>query len=454
MNPCVQLSHVTFSYPGCTGPALEDVSLAISPGDFIGISGASGAGKTTLAHALSGALSHHIDGNLQGSIAWDGTDGDTTTLEHVSRRVGSVLQDTDAQLLTATAEDEIAFGLENFGVAHELIEHRVDRALVALGISDLRERELDTLSGGQRQRVAIASMLALETRLLVLDEATSALDPQGARQLYQTVATLCSEQKVAAVALSSHASELAKFCTDSYHLAHGRLMKGVPRVEDPPSLVRTARTCADPVLKLEGATYLYPTGDGVRKITAQIEAGRIYAVTGPNGSGKSTLLSLMCGSHEPQRGRVERRGSSIGVLLQNPSYQMCRRSALEQVEQGLRLHGMNRSDAQTAARNALEDLGVPVTRSPFECCAATRQLIGLAEIVALAPSCAILDEPTSQLDCSQRNNVARRLADLADRGSAVVLVSHDNALIDSLADVELLMVHGALKAVRPVQGVR
>ena len=168
-NPIIELRDVSFSYGEGARAALDHVSLSISEGDFVGVIGPSGAGKSTLAAVMSGAIPHHFTGQLYGATLIDGKDTCEVTLTDISRIVGSVLQDIDAQMVASVVEDEMLFGLENFGVPHDQIEERISQTLATVGISDLREREIATLSGGQKQKVAIAAILALAPRVLVLD---------------------------------------------------------------------------------------------------------------------------------------------------------------------------------------------------------------------------------------------------------------------------------------------
>ena len=212
----IELKDVSFSYDGSVEPAgekaLDQVSLSISEGDFVGVIGPSGAGKSTLAAVMSGAIPHHFTGQLFGATFVDGRDTCDVTLTDISNVVGSVLQDIDAQMVASVVEDEMLFGLENFGVPHDQIEERIATTLETVGISDLRDREIATLSGGQKQKVAIAAILALEPRVLVLDEPTAALDPASSRLVFETLREANERLGVTVVVIEQKVALLSEYC--------------------------------------------------------------------------------------------------------------------------------------------------------------------------------------------------------------------------------------------------
>lgn len=187
METIINVDDVSFSYGTQTERALSHISLSVNKGDFIGIIGPSGAGKSTLAACLSGAVPHHYTGTFFGSVMVDGHDTCEASLTDVSQIVGSVLQDIDTQMVASVVEDEMLFGLENFGVPHDQIEQRVSETLETVGISDLRDREIATLSGRTEAKVAIAAILAMRPRVLVLDEPTAALDPASSTLVFETL---------------------------------------------------------------------------------------------------------------------------------------------------------------------------------------------------------------------------------------------------------------------------
>ena len=178
----IEIQDLTFCYRESAQPVLRDVSLSIPDGQFVGITGAAGCGKSSLTYVLNGIVPHCYPGDFYGSVRVDGLDTCESSLTDLSRLVGSVCQDIESQMVSSIVEDEILYGLENFAVPCEQIEGRIAQALDDMGIADLRYRAIAGLSGGQKQKVAIASILALNPRVLV----TSPL-----QSLIPLVATMC-----------------------------------------------------------------------------------------------------------------------------------------------------------------------------------------------------------------------------------------------------------------------
>ncbi len=162
----ITLSHVTYTYPGATRPALSDLSLELPGGEFVLVAGESGAGKSTLLRCLNGLVPHFTGGVLSGSIRVLGLDPVVASPQVMSRHVGFVFQDPETQFVMDRVEDELAFALENAAVAPQEMRVRVEETLDLLDLAPLRDRPLATLSGGEKQRVAIAAALALRPAIL------------------------------------------------------------------------------------------------------------------------------------------------------------------------------------------------------------------------------------------------------------------------------------------------
>lgn len=200
----IELQNVSYRYPGTPRQALQNVTLRIDEGEWVTVVGGNGSGKTTLAWVLSGLLSPQ-----QGIYLLRGEKVTEETLGTVRQTVGMIFQNPDDQMIQATVEDDIAFGLEVRGLPPSMIEERVAWALDRLGLEEVRHREPHRLSGGQKKRVAIAGMVVLKPKALVLDEAFAMLDPKAQQDILTLLRSLHREEGMAIIEIT-HDMEQAK----------------------------------------------------------------------------------------------------------------------------------------------------------------------------------------------------------------------------------------------------
>ena len=218
----IEINGLTFQYEGSEKPALNDITLNIEDGSFIGVIGPAGAGKTTLAFAICGIVPHSYKGDFYGSVKINGIDTVDSKLTDISRQVGIVFQDVESQIISSVVEDELLFGLESYGVPHDEIESRLSFALEKVGIPQLRNRTIASLSGGQRQKVAIASIVALRPKILVLDEPTGELDPGSSRQIFGLLRSLNQEYGMTVIVIEQKIMLLCEFAERLIVLENGR----------------------------------------------------------------------------------------------------------------------------------------------------------------------------------------------------------------------------------------
>jgi energy-coupling factor transport system ATP-binding protein len=183
MEPMIQIVDVWFRYQTENESneqwALKKINLTFRAGEYVSIIGANGSGKSTLARLLNGLLLP-----VRGEVKVGGlSTANENDLWEIRRKVGMVFQNPDNQIVATTVEDDVAFGLENLGLARSEMKERIERALKEVGLSGMNGREPHHLSGGQKQRLAIAGVLAMSPDVIVLDEATSMLDPQGKKDV-------------------------------------------------------------------------------------------------------------------------------------------------------------------------------------------------------------------------------------------------------------------------------
>jgi len=226
----IETKGLTYTYPGASRQSIADVSLKIDKGEFTLITGPSGCGKTTLCRCFNGLIPHFYQGELKGDINVAGLNIAEHPIYELAKHVGLVFQNPENQLFALSVEKDVAFGLENLGVSREEMREKVDWALQLTGIYDLRERAPHELSGGQQQRVAIASVLAMQPKVVVLDEPTSFLDPLSARRIFEVIHQLNENLGITVVLVEHRLDLTARYANHIVIMNEGKVaLDGDPR---------------------------------------------------------------------------------------------------------------------------------------------------------------------------------------------------------------------------------
>ncbi len=360
----IHLENVAFRYRAAASPALRDVTCQVAVGESVGLLGASGAGRSTLAATLNGTIPHLVRGEMRGRVLVAGEDVGARRPRDLAETIGFVFQDFEAQLFSTTVALEAAFGPENLGVPREEIVRRVEDCLRLTGLAGLHHKSPAALSGGQKQRLALASVLALAPRALVLDEPASDLDPAGRRDLMEAVALLRRDRPLTLILIDPETDALAGL-DRLMVLEEGRIvLEGAPetlwpiphRLEalgvKPFSLARLARALGlagpwadpqeaatairrsgrradpqaidrlraadarpasgEPLLEVRDLTHRYPDGTAaLQGVSLRIGRGEFVAILGQNGSGKTTLVKHLNGILKPTAGEVRLLGRGL-----------------------------------------------------------------------------------------------------------------------------------------------
>lgn len=261
--------------------ALDHVNMDICEGEFIAIIGHNGSGKSTLAKHFNGILFPE-----EGSVCIDDMyTTDAEQLQRIRHKVSMVFQNPDNQLIGATVEEDIAFGLENMRVPTEEMQTRIDRSLDAVHMTDKKRESPGNLSGGQKQKTAIAGAIAVSPKCLVLDEATAMLDPRSRKEVIQIAEELNRKQGITVILITHFMEEIAG-ADKIFVMNKGRVIaSGTPRQIF--SQVEVLESCGleiSPVMRLavrlkdEGADLKLPvltTQDLVDQIEAIYKGGNI-----------------------------------------------------------------------------------------------------------------------------------------------------------------------------------
>ena len=231
MEPIIEIKNLTHTYSAGTPferSAVEDLSLDILPGEFLGIIGHTGSGKSTLIQHLNGLLKP-----TSGEILLEGRDiwAQPKKIRQVRFQVGLVFQYPEYQLFEETVRKDIAFGPGNMGLSAEEIDRRVEEAAARVGLdASLLDASPFDLSGGQKRRVAIAGVIAMEPKVLILDEPTAGLDPRGREEILAMLRNYHESCGTTVVLVSHSMEEIARNASRIAVLKRGKvLMAGTPR---------------------------------------------------------------------------------------------------------------------------------------------------------------------------------------------------------------------------------
>ncbi len=425
----IEISHLSYTYPGATTPALDDITLVVRPGERVALVGANGSGKSTLLHYLAGLLPLQRESPLAAQPAL-------------------VFQSPDDQAVAPSVIGELAFNLEQGGWVRSPMLERLAVWASRFGLTALADRDLTRLSGGEQQTVALAAATIDQRPVLLLDEPESWLDTDGRTRL----ADALSELRTALPELIEVRVTQSQETADDYErviaLRNGRLMTdpaAIATVLCPPlptSSVSGFESPPETGWNLEGVSFSRPeTGTVFRDVTTAI-TGRIIAIDGRNGSGKTTLLRLLAGLIVPTAGQIRLRdgrrvtppGSDAYLVGQLPERQFFCDSVADELRFGLRRCGRHHDDE--ILRRVLDRVGLTVdlSRDPLSLSGGEQRRLALAIALSLQPSRLLCDEPTAALDNRGRALVAEILASTAANGTQIVIVSHD-ALMNDLADM-------------------
>ena len=492
----IELRDVSFWYSDAVRPTLKDVNLTIAEGEFVLVAGRTGAGKSTLLGTFNGLVPHFTGGHLDGTVNIDGLLTAERPPREFAHLVGMVGQDPLAGFVTDTVEEELAYGMEQLGLAPQVMRRRVEEALDLLGIAELRRRALRTLSGGQQQRVAIGSVLTMHPKVLILDEPTSALDPTAAEDVLATLSRLVHDLGTTVI-LAEHRMERVVPFSDRMIYLHGdgivedglpeEILKAAsvapPIVElgrlagwDPLAMsVREARRKAEPLREqLEGA--IRPTRPGpkgsapvltarnvlvtygrkvaVNSVDLDLHGGKVLAVMGRNGSGKSSLLWALQGSGQRDGGTVSVDGAdpkylssaaarrTVGLVPQTASDLLYLESVAQECGAADR---ESHADAGTC-RALLDRLapGIDSGKHPRDLSEGQKLALVLAVQLSAAPRILLFDEPTRGLDYTAKAAFARIIAELSADGRSIVVATHDVEFVAKVADRVIVMAEGEI----------
>ena len=504
MSSQFEIRELTFAYPGADRPQLDRVSLNIEPGSYTVLCGRSGSGKTTLLRHLKTVLTPF--GKRSGEILLDGVPLPEVPQREQAEKVGYVMQNPDDQIVTDKVWHELAFGLESLGCDQTVMRSRVAEMACYFGIQDWFHREVAILSGGQKQLLNLASIMAMHPQVLILDEPTSQLDPIAASDFLNTVRKINLELGTTVIITEHRLEDIFPYADRAVVLEQGRIVAdGAPRAIGQqlwnqrsemfvamPTPVRVFYGAGgegeSPLTVREGRKWLsqaFPRGatlrelpqelrpqpegkpalearelwfryerespDVLRGVSLQVYPGTLHAIVGGNGAGKSTALKALAGLIRPYRGKTKVLGKpldsykpgelyhgGIAMLPQDPRGLFSYTTLAQELEEMTRDRDQIREAAKLCQVEGL--LG----SHPQDLSGGEQQRAALAKVLLTDPKVLLLDEPTKGIDSFFKERLAGILAQLKQRGIAIVLVSHDVEFCARYADFVSMFFDGQI----------
>ena len=469
-------------HAGRKNAALSGVDLDIAPGERVLVLGPSGSGKSTLMGGLAGLLGGAEEGEATGTLTVDGV-----APAQARGRVGLLMQDPEAQVVLARVGDDVAFGMENLGVAREEIWPRVEESLAAVGLSVPLDHSTTELSGGQKQRLALASILAMGPGLLLLDEPTANLDPSGVAEVRAAVEAVVERTGATMVVVEHRVDVWASLVDRVIVVADGRIAADGPlrevldqqgdalrergmwlpgddvaaEVGPAPEVAPASSEGAEEEEGARGATPIarvtdlsigYDKASPVRSgIDLTLERGVSTCIVGANGAGKSTFALTLAGLLPPLAGTVEVETSDgtrgdphewsskqllgrMSMVFQEPEYQFLASTVAEELAIGPRAAGMSEEEIAPLVEEHMDVLGLTklARANPMTLSGGEKRRLSVATALISAPELLILDEPTFGQDRGTWLGLVRLLRAALERGVTLVSITHDPAFVAAM----------------------
>lgn len=463
-NSQVVLRNICFSYDDGKTWTLNNLSLTINPGERVAIVGLNGSGKSTLAKIIAGLTapdSGYV--TLCGEKVFENTTACAESYKNARKYIGALFQSPEDQIITTITEEDVAFGLENLQFPQKAMYKRISEALKTVHMEDKRYADPSTMSGGQQQRVALASAIAMNSKLLVLDEPTSMLDSFARKDVDALFDNL--HKNGTTIVQITHNFEECKRANRILLLENGNLKEisfnglktyfsnielannHVTKISDNKNLTdsRFKENKSDLAVEISGLTVKYDKTSPavIDDYSLTVKSGETVAIMGENGCGKSTLAKTMCGLLKANSGNITVHGISvrgktsriirqklhqtIGYVMQLPEQQLFADTVRNDVAYGPKNFGLKGNALKERVDETLRLLNLEnlAEKSPFALSGGQQRLVAIAGVLACKPRVLVLDEPTAGLDFEASLRIRKILGMLHNQGVTIILITHN-----------------------------
>ncbi len=465
----LEIKGLKVFYPEFSFPSLYIDYLSVKEGESVLLTGRSGSGKSTLINSINGVIPHEIEAEEEGEVNVFGMDVKSSTIQQISTKVGTLLQDPDAQILNYYVIDELAFGAENLNLPKDEIMERIKEVSKTVGISHLLNRETFKLSGGEKQRVVLGSILVMKPKALILDEPTSSIDIRGSKEILSNLRSL--KDKMSMVIAEHKINKVLSFVDRVIILDKGKIIYDLKKAEIKevdldelgiePLEIRGKPKRRDGEVVLEGKVKV---SEGRRIIVdTEIKLRRgITALIGDNGSGKSTLLKAIAGilpsnlkfsgsikiegKEVPKA--VEERGEIIAYLPQDVDLMFTKKTVKDEISYPAKLR---KKYNEELISQLIKKFSLPQDQDPFLLSVGQKRRVAISSLLATGVKVFLLDEPTTGQDWYNRKMLGEELKSI---DACFLVVTHDPLFVYYYADKVYEMREGKISETSPEEVVK
>lgn len=480
-NVILELQNVSYTYEGETLPVWKHLSCCFYEGKIHALCGPSGCGKSSLLCLMDGLIPHMYEGTVEGKVCLAGEDISELLPRERCEKIGFVMQNPESQFCTFTVEEELAFGMENLGIAPEEMGRRIDEVLKFVEMSQHRKTDLSQLSGGQKQKIAIASLLVMKPQILLLDEPTANLDPESRRQIFSLIVRLSRENHMTVILVEHNIEEIIQEVDYITALdREGKVLYDGRRnglssdywdktdVTEIRSLKERDLSTEEELLNIHNLKFAYPVPGRKKKevvtpilngLNLSVRNQEFLAIVGENGVGKTTLMRLIFRICTQDEGEISLFGKSIesypkkklyhqiGLVFQNPENQFVTNTVYEEMLFSLKRVKISQEEKETRIDKMLRrfHLENEKEKSPFVLSQGQKRRLSVASMLLTNQRILFLDEPTYGQDFENRQELMRDMQTLVEEGITIVMITHDLKLVRQYATRVVEIEEGRVK---------